>query len=149
MKVFVLEDEASRILSMRRDLLGNEVMWCRNFGDACHKWEPPYDLALLDFDLTTTHYHTKPEECLQSGADFIDWLFFAGYTASDVGLIIVHTLNIDGSKIMMQKLRKADFHCLSWPYDDALADNLHFLPVSSTIASKQPRNRFQIEEGRR
>lgn len=104
MKVFILEDDMDeRMLRLRETLYGHDIDHAESYNEAVVRWDPPYDLVLLDHDLGGNVY--VPVSTQNTGSGFCRWLHEQGAPIS--GRVILHTWNRDGA-VMMGSL----LHCI-------------------------------------
>lgn len=97
MRVFVLEDDSNRVMSLFK-WLPNGVDW--DIIDTCEKadrFNPPYDLILLDHDLGGRQFE-KHEDC---GLTFVKLI---KDKIPDNAAIILHSYNHAGAQNMLAAL---------------------------------------------
>lgn len=102
MKIFILEDDESRIRLFVDALLshGHDLTIAKSFQEATRKFQPPYDALSLDHDLGGRQFVNSDEE--ETGFNFVRWLGKAPSGAQPV--IAVHSYNPDGAQAMINLL---------------------------------------------
>lgn len=98
MRVFILEDDPSRIRRFQRALAGNNVTMTDNVPDAISKYDGPYDVVCLDHDLGGQVF--VPSEHPNTGYAFAKWLADSDKKSP----VIVHSMNPPGAERMVQRL---------------------------------------------
>lgn len=98
MRVFILEDDQTRMQTLRARLLNHEVTHIASCRDHA-KFAPPYDLILLDHDLGGRQY-TKHEDC---GTTFCQ-LIKGRINRHLPQTVVIHSYNHVGAKRMQQEL---------------------------------------------
>lgn len=96
MKVFILEDDPGRIRWFRERFIGHDVTFIESCTEA-DKFQPPYDLILLDHDLGGRQMN-EHEDC---GLTFIK-LIKNKLTAEDT--LVVHSYNSVGATRMLKEI---------------------------------------------
>lgn len=104
MRIFILEDDEVRIhrfLEAASKVLDkHHVTVARDAIEAKDKFQPPYDLLLLDHDLGNRHYVDTLDE--NTGSAFCKWL--ALVHPELVAYVVVHSYNEAGAKNMLSIL---------------------------------------------
>ena len=107
MKIFILEDEIycmrhhgggpSPRSSILQDVKGHDVTVCESINEAMEKWDPPYDLLLLDHDMEG-HFEFNPDHH-NTGMVWLRWLLKDGWTKGiPKPWVILHTWNDEARK---------------------------------------------------
>ena len=116
MKVFVLEDDPSRIEIIKRNFgKFGEFIFAINIWEAKEKFNfnENYNLILLDHDLGGQIYVDSLEE--NTGAEFCRWII---QNKPKLPQIIVHSHNSVGSEIMAEYLE--DYEVLRIPFGNLM-----------------------------
>jgi hypothetical protein len=110
-KVFVLEDDETRIALIERAAIGHELTVARDTEDALKKFAPPYNLLLLDHDLGGRVFVDSNEE--DCGAAFCRRAPFR-----DDDTVIVHSYNRAGAMEMLAIIseRQPDARAIWQPF---------------------------------
>ena len=100
MKIFILEDDATRNALFFQSLIGHDVTAADNVEDAkkLYTEHAPFDVVLLDHDLGGETYVNSAQE--NTGAAFCRWLT----TPEAKVATFVHSYNPEGAKNMMHIL---------------------------------------------
>lgn len=108
MKVFILEDDQSRIEIFGEALKRHDLTTARTYEEAIYKWNPPYDIVCLDHDLGG-HIFVPSDGEEKTGYSFVEWLR-QKYTENNfsilipVDVIFIHSFNPDGARRMAEAL---------------------------------------------
>jgi hypothetical protein len=117
-KVFILEDDQTRIDLFIEAGIGHDLTIAKSFKAAKAKFQPPYDYLFLDHDLGGRTYVASEDE--ETGANFCRWLGAAPQEGSKVWAaepyIIIHSFNPDGAKTMYEILRNNGWMVVSIPF---------------------------------
>jgi CheY-like chemotaxis protein len=124
MKVFILEDDEQRIKLFEEALAGHEVTIARSCGGpmgAYRKFQPPYDLILLDHDLDQRQMVSSDDE--ETGFQFVKFMGKAPEVNQPE--VIIHSYNPDGAKAMHRLLDDNGWHLvLRMPFGPKLLNTL-------------------------
>ncbi len=104
MKIFILEDDLVRIGLFIKNLGQHELTIAEDLDYARKRWQPPYDIVLLDHDLGGQVYVSSDVE--NTGAGFVKDLLL-GPLENLTGKFFVHSWNPDGGDLMHQLLINA------------------------------------------
>lgn len=102
MKIFILEDDHTRVSLFAEALQSTDWVRAEDVEDAKKMFEPPYDLILLDHDLGGQVYVDSEDP--NTGAAFSKWLV-GNYVPNNSPIVVVHSWNHDGGKNMMETLK--------------------------------------------
>lgn len=116
MKIFILEDDDARITAFEHVLNANLVTdrkhdvtfckWLNGKDGAFERYQPPYDLILLDHDLGGMQYvESDGEE--ETGYKFVKWMVALKEKLYPSIGVIIHSYNPTGA-MAMQGLLIAD-----------------------------------------
>lgn len=140
MQVFILEDSNSRIILFREVLAADptsDVFITDDVVEAVVKFKPPYDLILLDHDLSHEHENEAftgqtPTDHTGSGTEFAQWLA----KTQDPALcpVVIHSHNPAGAERMFQALTSSGWSVYKQPFGLVLLDKLRRL-VKETLAT--------------
>ncbi len=122
MRVFILEDDPSRIRRFKRALIGNDLTISDNVPDAIAKYNGPYDVVCLDHDLGGEVF--VPSEHPNTGYAFSKWL---ADSSDDQSPVIVHSMNQAGATRMVGRL--GERRSVWEPFGEDLLN--HLVKVSS------------------
>lgn len=98
MKVFILEDDPTRMLYLREKLTGHDITHIESCTQA-DRFQPPYDLILLDHDLGGRQLEDHED----------DGLAFVTLVKDRVprdAVIVIHSYNDAGARRMAYALRE-------------------------------------------
>lgn len=125
MKIFILEDDRNRIHLML-DALGasHDVQVSESCADAKIKYDPPYDLTLLDHDLGGRQFVDGEDP--ETGYQFVKFMVSNGMDPG--GYVIVHSYNPDGAKAMQGLLEESDWNMARVPFGLKVLEFLKGLP---------------------
>ena len=137
MRVFILEDSNSRIILFREILAADpssDVFVTDDVVEATVKFSPPYDLILLDHDLSHEHENEVftgqvPTDHTGSGTEFAGWL--AETQDPKHCPVIIHSYNPAGADRMSQLLQEAGWTVYKQPFGLTLLDKLRQLVKNS------------------
>ena len=137
MKIFILEDSNSRIILFREILAADpssDVFVTDDVVEATVKFNPPYDLILLDHDLAHEHENEVftgqvPTCHTGSGTEFAGWL--AQTQDPTKCPVIIHSYNPAGAERMSQLLREKGWMVYKQPFGLTLLDKLRLLVRNS------------------
>ena len=96
MKIFILEDNHERIKQFKLSLLRNDLTIAEDVTEALDKFDPPYDVFLLDHDLGNRTFVSTSDD--NTGSAFLRNKKVLKALAGKV--VIIHSLNPDGAKNM-------------------------------------------------
>jgi len=96
LKVFILEDDPKRLISLRKMLEGHDLHYAKSCNDVT-RFEPPYDLILLDHDLGGRQME-QHEDC---GLTFIKLI---KDKINPEATIVYHSYNYWGAKQMYEEM---------------------------------------------
>ena len=100
MRIFLLEDDPNRVAGFEIAAQGAELTHAISVEEARRKWNPPYDVVLLDHDLGGETFVDSKEE--NTGAEF---LRTPGVIEGMRGaLIVVHSYNPSGAEHMVRQV---------------------------------------------
>lgn len=118
MRIFILEDDSTRIMKFADALLhaGHHVDVASSVEKAKEMWSPPYDLVLLDHDLREEHYAGNGDG--QTGHHFAKWLPDEEQPPSTA--VIVHSLNPDGAWNILHTLEDKGYQVQRAPFGTIL-----------------------------
>lgn len=110
-KVFILEDDANRIKGFEQAGIGLELTIAMSMDEAKAKWNPPYDILLLDHDLGDRQMVDGSD--VNTGSEFCRWV-----RVGDVPQhVIIHSYNRMGALNMHSMLTcKHDITPIILPY---------------------------------
>lgn len=116
MKIFILEDDPPEAHFYRlrgfneafNGYVGHELTLAKNFEQGLEKFKPPYDLMLLDFDITEKDQHCYLDHP-KTGYTFVQRIAnqLSRYPNTHV---IVHSWNRDGGNAMVSVLQEHGIH---------------------------------------
>lgn len=109
MKIFILEDDEQRIDLLLVMLAGHELTVARSCTDVA-KFQPPYDLLLLDYDLGGRQMVEHPD----CGLTFVR-LIKDKLKGRSMGAI-VHSYNPDGARSMVRELLEVGVFVVAAPF---------------------------------
>jgi len=119
LKIYIVEDAPERIEWFKKTFTDCELSIIDDVGKACEDLSSNrYDLIFLDRDLG----HTK-----ETGED-VAWHMYNNKLAED-SLIVVHTMNTRGQRVIMRYLDK--YH-----------DNSHLIPFNELMKMKREDFKF-------
>lgn len=101
MKIFILEDDISRIKVFEQNLKDHDVTICMDLTTAWQSFDPPYDIVCLDHDLGGMQMVDSFVE--ETGYTFAVALGKAKEIA-DIGRIFIHSYNPVGAMNMERAL---------------------------------------------
>jgi CheY-like chemotaxis protein len=124
-RVLIVEDDETRCHWFRSRLQDRELDVTCDVAEAI-AWlaAREYELILLDHDLTLEHYFSNERDDEHTGYAVAAWL--AAHAQSQPGAqVIIHSLNYEGARRMLEKLLEAGFDAehIPFPY---LQSGLHF-----------------------
>lgn len=122
MRTFILEDSHSRIVLFYEALEPANLTVAKTVQKAISKWDPPYDLVLLDHDLADEDYE-RPEKEDGTGTEFARWLV-AAHDPSTAKKVIIHSYNHAGRERMYYTLSEAGWNVEQLPFGLTLLDRL-------------------------
>lgn len=96
MRIFLLEDDPSRIFRFTQALIGHEVTTCMHVDQARDAWRPPYDVVSLDHDLGGDTFVDSAHA--NTGAAFARWLTGRPDEELMPPRWFTHSLNPDGAR---------------------------------------------------
>ena len=107
MKILILEDDENRI-ELFKSVIDprNRIHICRNMYEAEGRWDPYYDIMLLDHDLGER----------ATGYDFVK-MYHRGFSNAD---IVIHAWNCVGARRMQDFLKDQGFKSRIEPFGDNL-----------------------------
>ena len=143
MKVFVLEDDINRIMLMFEVFSKSpfiQLQICTSVKEAKAKFTPPYDLILLDHDLADEHYGGDVDKTEGTGQEFVKWMVDNYYPSSlDNPTVIVHSMNFDGAKRMLDLLRQNEYDAYHIPFGMNVLQLLGQVPqVAGNALTSEP-----------
>lgn len=109
MKIFILEDDPERIRYFRELFYADHTVDVASSCVEVDKFQPPYDLILLDHDLGRRQM-AEHEDC---GLTFVR-LVKDKLTKDD--LVIVHSYNHDGAVNMIMEIQDRVMFCDHFPF---------------------------------
>lgn len=121
MKIFILEDDLIRIGLFREALNGqHDLTVCKSIGGpdgAKAKWNPPYDVTMLDHDLG--NHQMMDSDAEETGYQFVK---FMGQAPSpyDATVVIVHSWNPEGARRMVDLLIDNDWNVERIPFGSTI-----------------------------
>jgi DNA-binding response OmpR family regulator len=119
-KIFILEDSINRIQLFREILYADvEVDMADDLNEAKRKFNPPYDLILLDHDLSHEDYMDFGRE-QNNGTEFAKWMAHF----NPVCPVIIHSYNPAGAERMAASLTAAGWRVTLQPFGLKLLDQL-------------------------
>ena len=121
MKVFILEDDATRIALFQEYGTGKDLTIAKDFGSAKELYQPPYDLMFLDHDLGDMTYVDSEDE--NTGYQFAKWL---GKAPEDPPHVIIHSFNYYGAKAMCDLLADNGWDPVRYPFGKFVLNHLMF-----------------------
>lgn len=119
-KIFILEDDTERINLFIETLQGHDLTICTDYEAGTKKWEPPYDLVLLDHDLGGSVFVDSHGD-VPTGYHFVK---FMGEASSSKIPVIVHSWNGGGTLNMLSLLRENGWPCVSQTFGEKLLKSL-------------------------
>ena len=122
MRTFILEDSHSRIVLFYEALGSDGLTVAKTVLKAKSRWDPPYDLVLLDYDLADEDYE-RPEKEDGTGTEFARWLV-AAHDPSTARKVIIHSYNHAGRQRMYSTLAEAGWNVEQLPFGLTLLDRL-------------------------
>lgn len=117
MKIFILEDDWTRMAAFREAFVGHEIVHAKTVQEGIKLWEQkPFDVVLLDHDLemlgTVEAYFNA-----ENGADFVHFLCDPiGFEDMREALFVVHSWNPDGAIHMETMLKNRYKHVRGDPF---------------------------------
>ena len=100
MRIFVLEDDLNRRQTMGEQLLPEDEVTTIDTCTQAIKFQPPYDLVLLDHDLGGR----QMEHHVDCGTVFVR-MMLPELMRADVSRIVIHSYNPDGAARMARDLQ--------------------------------------------
>lgn len=116
MRIFILEDDPKRIVTFQQELIGHEVTVATGVEEGLEKFDPPYDLYLLDHDLGGEVY--VPSDAFNTGATFLRQA--AVHRVMKDAVVVVHSFNYAGGKEMEKLAKEAGAAAIRVPFGPAL-----------------------------
>lgn len=139
MHIFILEDDSARVALFQEALLGgsHDLTVCEGVegkGGAKERFDPPYDLILLDHDLGGIHSSKADTVLKETGYQFVKWMT---KEVEDGGStpVIIHSYNPDGAKAMETLLRVSGWNVTRQPFGSTLLrwlENLKYVQDEET-----------------
>ena len=121
-KTFILEDSHNRMVLFYEILGSDSITAAKTVRKAREKYDPPYDLMLLDHDLADEDY-ARPEKEDGTGTEFVRWLV-ASQDPQQVTKVIIHSFNHAGRERMFRDLSEAGWDVANIPFGLTLLDRL-------------------------
>jgi hypothetical protein len=118
-KIFVLEDDANRVMRLEQELIGHEVTFAKSVATAREAWgKGGFDLALLDHDLGGKTFVDSKEE--DTGYRFLE------EKVGEMGdtVVVLHSLNPAGAMNMFNLARGKVSAALRVPFGKPLFETL-------------------------
>lgn len=137
MRTFILEDSIERMKQFH-EVLGFDVTAAATVEGAQKKFDPPYDLILLDHDLVDAHYMQAYGDIHTTGTEFARWL---ASTQTPAGQVFIHSYNQHGAVRMYDTLRVAGWGVSREPFGPTLLRYLAELvrvKQAQSVASPSP-----------
>lgn len=122
MRVFLLEDDSTRIREFRRAFIGTELHVAVDMSDVPDTFKPPYDILCLDHDLGGRQMVDGRDQ--NTGTEFCRRLPMR--TESDFDpLIVIHSFNMTAAMGMYHMLHDKGYtNVLYYPFATSLMDKL-------------------------
>lgn len=117
MKIFILEDDATRIDLFLEACRGADVTVAQSTDEAIDKWTGDYDIICLDHDLGGQVFVNSAHS--NTGAGFARWMP-ENVQGDWSPAVVVHSYNPDGAQNIVNILRKKKY---------ALLDKTPFGPI--------------------
>ncbi len=115
-RVLIVEDDETRCDWFRRRLAACDLDVTCDVGEACELLaDNEYDLILLDHDLREEHYFSNEPDDERTGYAVAAWLA-AHPDAQPVAQIVIHSLNYEGARRMLEILLAAGFSAEHIPF---------------------------------
>lgn len=147
-RILILDDMQVRHDTIRQNLFGHDIVSAMNYTEACKIVydSDKFDIFFLDHDLEDGHY-TPPQPYDTSlhspyertGYSFVQWMITTMPKSLKPDLVIVHSWNDAGAKLMADVLRDAGFRVHVEEFSENLGKNLkigHPTVVSRKVVSK-------------
>lgn len=122
MRVFILEDDKTRIAMFREALIGADVTVAMDVEGAKKAWQPPYSLMLLDHDLGDRTFVDQDDE--NCGTAFVKWLteYYKDLGPEMVPFTLVHSWNIAAADWMENWLCDFGAKTQAFPFGKTLLE---------------------------
>lgn len=121
LKIFILDDELFTGGYEKRDRLlpaldgkGHKITVALSCEEAKLKFEPPYDLMLLDHDMEGIYEHRDSHP--NTGFQFVKWMIQQGLK-KPLPQIILHSVNARNRGRMRALLEPEGFHVVEMPFN--------------------------------
>ena len=136
MKIFVLDDELHSGGLEQRDqlktvLAGHNLTLATSCEDGKAKFNPPYDLMLLDYDMEGVF---GPADHPNTGLQFVKWMVTVKQPAP-LPQIVLHSVNGKNRAKMAEVLDEYGIHYIEFPFNKKYVE---FLKASFSL--EQPVN---------
>lgn len=129
-RIFILDDMQVRHDTIRQNLFGHDIVSAMNYTEACKIVydSDKFDIFFLDHDLEDAHYsssgYSSSQPYERTGYSFVQWMITTMPKSLKPDLVIVHSWNDAGAKLMAEALREAGFKVHVEEFSSNLGQNL-------------------------